>query len=196
MTTSTTPSAFDLESTEGIARSRKLWGWLLALGIVMVAIGTFVIGWSSLSTVTIAVTWAFGFVLLVTGIVEIVTAFSVGHLRGILVHLLMGVLYAVAGFVLIDRPVEGALVLTKVLSIFLIVGGAFRILWALLQRFPQWGLVLLSGVVSLALGLMLFKSWPVSALWFLGMAFGIELIMNGWTWIMVALGLRRLPAGP
>ena len=41
---------------------------------------------------------------------------------------------------------------------------------------------------------MVYKQWPVSGLWFIGLYLGIDMILNGWTWIMLALGSRRLDA--
>ena len=85
-------------------------------------------------------------------------------------------------------------VLTKIISIFLILGGLFRIVVALIQRFTGWGWVLFNGVVTLFLGILVYKQWPESALWFIGLYLGIDIIVNGWSYIMLALALRQLPA--
>jgi uncharacterized membrane protein HdeD (DUF308 family) len=42
--------------------------------------------------------------------------------------------------------------------------------------------------------MLIYKQWPVSGLWVIGLYVGIDLIFNGWAWIMLALGLGRLPA--
>jgi uncharacterized membrane protein HdeD (DUF308 family) len=39
---------------------------------------------------------------------------------------------------------------------------------------------------------MIYKEWPQSGLWFIGLYLGIDMILNGWSWIMLSLGLRRL----
>ena len=74
------------------------------------------------------------------------------------------------------------------------VGGIFRALSAVSHRYIGWGWMLFSGIVTLALGWMVYKQWPVSGLWFIGLYLGIDMILNGWTWIMLALGSRRLEA--
>ena len=66
-------------------------------------------------------------------------------------QLLFGVLYVVAGFVITERPLMSTLIVTIFLAVMFIIGGAFRMLAALLIRFPQWGWALLNGAVT-ALG--------------------------------------------
>jgi uncharacterized membrane protein HdeD (DUF308 family) len=79
-----------------------------------------------------------------------------------------------------------------IISIFLMIGGVFRAITALTHRFAGWGWVLLNGVVTGLLGLLIYKQWPGSGLWFIGLYIGIDLIMSGWAWIMLSLGLRKL----
>lgn len=169
-------------------------GWFLVLGVLWLAMGTFILGWSCLARVSVVATWVLGFFMVGYGILEVVNSFSAGRFGGRIVHLLVGVLYGVAGLMMIDSPDESALILTKIFSLFLMIGGAFRILAALIERFPSWGWVLLNGIVSLLLGLMIFRQWPYSGLWFIGLAVGVDMMLNGWTWIMLGMGLRKSPA--
>ncbi len=173
----------------------KASGWFLALGITMVVLGSIAISWACLTSITVAATWLFGFVMLAGGIAEIVNAFSVSRWSGMLVHLLIGVLYVVVGFMIIDHPLDSAINLTRIIAVFLIVGGVFRMMSALAQRFPGWGWVLLNGGITLMMGLMIYKNWPSSGLWFIGLYLGIDMIFNGWAWIMLALGLRKISQG-
>lgn len=184
--------SLEMTSDSALQELGRRSNWFLALGVIMVALGAFVLSWSCLVTVTVTATWLFGFLLLGSGIFSIINAFSAGQGRGVFVHLLVGVMYAVAGFMMIDAPGESAILLTKIFSIFLIVGGAFRILSALLERFPGWGWVMLNGAITLVLGLLIYKQWPVSGLWFIGMAVAIDMIFNGWTLIMLSLGVKQL----
>jgi uncharacterized membrane protein HdeD (DUF308 family) len=189
---SPSPAAFDLAGELETLRSRRLW--FLILGIGMVVVGTFAIAWSCIGTVTVAATWLFGFLLLGSGIAEIVHSFWVGRWSGMLVHLLIGVLYTLVGFLVIDQPVTAAVQLTLLIAIFLMVSGIFRIVLSVSERFTGWGWVLLNGAVTFMLGLMIYKQWPSSSLWVIGLFVGIDLIFNGWAWIGLWLGLRRLPA--
>jgi uncharacterized membrane protein HdeD (DUF308 family) len=182
------PAAAELQTL------RNLWRWFLALGIAMVVLGTIAISWACLATITVAATWLFGFLLLASGIGEIIHSFWIGRWSGMLLHLLIGVLYVLVGFLIIDQPENAAVQLTLLIAIFLMVGGIFRIVFAVAEQFTGWGWVLLNGAVSFLLGLMIYKQWPASSLWVIGLFIGIDLIFNGWGWIMLSLGLRRLPA--
>ena len=65
------------------------------------------------------------------------------QLEHLLLHLLIGLMYIIVGFFIIDAPVEGAAGLTLVVSVFLIVGGLFRIISS-----TSSGAGLFLGVVS------------------------------------------------
>jgi uncharacterized membrane protein HdeD (DUF308 family) len=167
---------------------RDQWWCFLAMGIALVVLGTICIASPFIATVTSVV--VFGFMLLAAGITQIVSSFWSGKWSGMLLHLLVGILYAVVGFMIIDAPVENTLLLTKLIAIFLIVTGIFDIVGALAHRFHGWGWVLLNGSITLLLGLLINKQWPSSAIWVIGLFVGIEMIFNGWGWIMLSLGLK------
>lgn len=191
---SDSPASSLRPAIEELRTLRAYWAWFLALGIAMVVLGSFAIGWACLATITVAATWLFGFLLLASGIAEIVNSFWIGRWGGTLVHLLIGALYILVGFLIIDQPESAAVQLTLLIAIFLMVGGIFRLIAAISERFAGWGWVALNGVVTFFLGLLIYKQWPASSLWVIGLFIGIDLIFNGWTWIMLSLGVRRLPA--
>lgn len=59
------------------------------------------------------------------------------------------------------------------------------------QAMP-WIWVLLSGVITVLLGLVILAHWPVASLYVLGLFLGIDLVFAGVGWIGVGLGLRRV----
>jgi uncharacterized membrane protein HdeD (DUF308 family) len=79
------------------------------------------------------------------------------------------------------------------LAAFFIVAGLFRIAAALVVRFPRWGWALLNGVVTLMLGVIIYKRFPGDALWVIGILVGVEMLFHGWTWIMLSLAIRKIP---
>jgi uncharacterized membrane protein HdeD (DUF308 family) len=103
------------------------------------------------------------------------------------------VLYIVGGLLVMDEPVQGSVLITLLLLVALIVGGALRVTIALRHReMTGWWMLLLSGIVSLVVGVLLFMELPWSGLWVLGTLIAVELIMMGVTWLQVGLNLRRL----
>jgi len=83
-----------------------------------------------------------------------------------------------------------------VLAAAFMVGGLFRIVSAAADRFHGWGWVLLNGVITLVLGVMIWREWPESALRVIGLFVGIDMLFAGWSWIMMALAVRSVPAQP
>lgn len=177
----------------GLGELKKNWGWLLGLGILLIVLGSIAIGRAFL--VTLASMVFFGWLLLIAGVAEAVYAFwRERSWSGFFLDLLTGVLYAVVGFVLVTNPLEMGLALTLVIAMFLMFGGVFRIAAAISVRYPHWGWVLLHGVIQTGLGVMIWQKWPQSGLWVIGLFIGIEILLNGWTLVMLALAARNLPA--
>jgi uncharacterized membrane protein HdeD (DUF308 family) len=53
---------------------------------------------------------------------------------------------------------------------------------------------LLHGVVDLILGLLILNAWPEASLWVIGLFVGIDLVFQGWSWIILALSVRTYSA--
>jgi uncharacterized membrane protein HdeD (DUF308 family) len=170
---------------------RKQWWCFLLLGIALVVLGSLCIIDPFVPTLASVV--FLGFILMAAGITQIVSAFWAGKWSGMLIHILIGVIYTVVGFMVVDAPLVNTMVIiTKFIAIFLIVSGAFRIVAALVVRFQDWGWALLNGGVTLFLGVVINRQLPEAALWVIGLFIGIEMLLNGWAWVMMALGLRAI----
>jgi len=174
----------------GIEEIRSSWGWFLTLGILFILLGAVcVIGDVSATFATVLV---FGWMLLFSGIFGLVHAFRTHNGQGFLVSLLGALLRGGTGYLLIRHPLAGAASLTIILASFLIVSGLVRGAGAGLLKFPRWGWSVFSGVVSLALGIMLLVQLPVSSVWFIGFAIGVDLIFDGASLIGFATALHSL----
>lgn len=185
LTSGLTPGLGDLRK-----RLRDKWGWLLALGVLLSALG--IIGFAMLPGLTLVTVWWFGALLLIAGGAQIVDAFSDKGWGAFGLHLLIAVLYVVAGGIVIWNPVLGALTLTLMVAIALLVVGALRCVMAFQVRpAGNWWLLLLSGLLSIALGVMIYSEWPASGVWVLGLFFAIELLSEGIAFIALALAARK-----
>jgi uncharacterized membrane protein HdeD (DUF308 family) len=174
---------------EGLVHMPLKWGWLLALGIVLIIVGTFSVAVSVVAT--IASVLLFGWLLLFTGAMEAVYAFHQSKWTGILLHVVNGALSVVAGFLLVTNPAAGALVLTLLMAMFFMIGGLFRIITPIVMHLPHRGWLLLSGVVTLLLGVFIWRQLPGAAVWVIGTLVGIDMIFIGWSWVMLALAARN-----
>jgi uncharacterized membrane protein HdeD (DUF308 family) len=118
----------------------------------------------------------------------------VRNLRGFALHLLAAALYSIVGLFMLEDPIRAATVLTLLLTASFFVGGVLRIIFSLTVRFPAWGWVLFQGVVDLILGVLIWNGWPESSLWVIGMFVGIDLLLHGWSWVILALTVRTYGA--
>jgi uncharacterized membrane protein HdeD (DUF308 family) len=174
----------------GLVQAPLKSGWLLALGIVLIVVGTFSVAVAVVAT--LASVLLFGWLLLFTGAIEAGYAFRHSKWSGIVLHVVNGVLSVVAGFLLVANPAAGALVLTLLMAMFFMIGGLFRIVTPLVLRLPHRGWLLLSGVVTLLLGIFIWRQLPGAAVWVIGTFVGIDMIFIGWSWVMLALAVRTV----
>jgi len=166
------------------------WGWFLALGIGLVALGVVAVVRSF--AVTVASMLFFGCLLIVASGIEIAQAVMVGHWAGVFLHLLAAILFGVAGLMMVVRPRPSAEVLTLFVAVFFFVGGLFQIVVALALALPGSGWQIAGGVVTVALGLLAMAQWPASGLWAIGLFLGVDLIGFGLAWVVIALRLRSM----
>jgi uncharacterized membrane protein HdeD (DUF308 family) len=142
---------------------------------------------------TFATVLVFGILMLLGAVFQVVTALWGRSWRGFFLHLMAGVLYLIAGLFMIDSPVEAALSLTFLIAACLVVGGILRIGLSIVERFDGWGWMLLNGVVSVVLGVGIWRQWPLSGLWVIGLFVGIEMLFSGLSWVMLGLAVRTGP---
>lgn len=177
----------------GLEEIESSWRWFVALGSVLGALGVICLAGSVTATRVTVI--ALGWLLLASGAIAVVQAFHTRRSRGFLLSLLSAVLRGFTGYLLLRYPLAGELGLTLLLASLFIVGGTFRGAGAALLRFPQWGWITLSGVVSVALGAMLLGQLPGASLWFAGVAIGVDLVLDGTSLVALGLALRSAPPG-
>jgi uncharacterized membrane protein HdeD (DUF308 family) len=169
------------------------WRWFFLLGTLLVVCGTAAIVFPPVMVgTTLIIPVLLGVLLLIAGVGTIVESFWAGRWSGFLLQLLVGILYIAVGFVFIEDPLQSAAALTLFLAVTFIVIGIFRTVAAMVIQFPQWGWALLNGVITLLAGIVIYRSFPEDSLWVIGLLIGLEMLFNGWTWIMLSLALRSL----
>lgn len=164
------------------------WGAML-VGVVFILCGLVALG--NVVAATVISAFLLGILLAVAGGSEIFQAFSAQYWRGFFARLLVGILYAVCGFILLSDPARASVVLTLVFAWALIGSGVVRIF----QSFQYWEwygvLLLISGIVGTLAGIVILTRWPLSGLWVLGFVVGVDLVLHGSWWISLGSRLRR-----
>lgn len=168
------------------------WGWFAALGVALIILGVVCIVGDVTATLITVLT--IGWMLLIGAVIALVQAFRVGSWSGFFLYLLSALLRGFTGYLLLRYPLAGETSLTIVLASFFIVGGTFRAIGAARLRFPQWGWTTASGAISVVLGVMLLAQLPISSLWFIGLAVGVDFVFDGASLIALATALHRVPA--
>jgi uncharacterized membrane protein HdeD (DUF308 family) len=174
-----------------LAEAKKNAGLLIFLGVLTVIFGVMAIAAPMITGITVAV--FVGFLLLFTGIMRIVFAFKSGQWGSGIWGTIIGLLGAVAGLLLIFRPMVGLLTLTLLLAIYFFVDGISEIIAAFKIKPDQgWGWVLFNGVIAVLLGIMIWSQWPMSGRWAVGVLVGVHILITGWTMIVLGTGARRI----
>ena len=175
----------------GLNQVRKSWGWFFVFGILLMILGIVCVG--KAQTATMFSILVLGWVLAISGVFWLVNAFRAFSWHGFFMFLLNGIIRGVTGYLLLRHPDAGAAGVTMVLASLFIVAGLFRAVGASLIHFPRWGWTVVSGIVSLGLGVLLLASWPAASTYFIGMVIGIDLIFDGAALIGFAVAIRSLP---
>ena len=168
---------------------RREWWLFLLLGIVLIGLGILAIFYPFVATLGVALT--LGWVLLIAGVVHGINAFRFWKAGGFIEHILIAILYLIVGVFLIKYPITGAVALTLLVAGLFIAEGVIRIVLATRHVWmPQRGWVLFIGVLDILLALLIISSMPVAALWVIGLLFGIDMILGGFSLLTLALALH------
>jgi len=176
-----------MSASSQITLERRRTGWDVLFGVLSVIAGFIVLGHVALAGV-ISVLFT-GWMLLIGGVVLAVSAIVNWSDPPRRWGLAFGALIGILGFAFVANPGVGLLTLTLLAGSLLFVGGILRLVLAFQPGMPK-GLLILSGIITLALSLLILVGWPASALWFLGTVLGVELIIDGIT--MALTGRMRL----
>ncbi len=171
---------------------RTFWVYTSVLGTVLIVLGLAAIALPVLAT--LAIEQLLGVILLISGIARTLHALLPRAVRGGVVRFVSGVLHIAIGVLLLAFPLQGAITVTLLLAILLVGEGLLRALWAVaLRPFPRWVWVLLSGAAAIVLGVLILARWPSDAAWAIGFLVGIDLLLSGWSLLMLGFAVRFAP---
>ena len=132
---------------------RKSWGWMAAFAVISLIGGVLALlnPLAATLTATLMAGWAFAFL----GALQVFRRSDQGW-GGFIWALLFGLLTLAVGLSLIFDPLAGMISLTILVAVLFLVTGIVKIMLSFsLRPLTGWGWVLLSGIVSLVLGIMI-----------------------------------------
>ena len=185
----------DVEQTQRVVSAPLHEHWVLFLieGIILVILGLSAIAIPPIAT--LAVELLFGWLFLISGIAGAITTFMMRQAPGFWWSLVSAVLAIAVGVALIGWPFGGEVSLTLLLIAFFLIEGIASIMYALEHRRElsgRWSFMLMSGIIDLILGGIIFAGLPGTAAWAIGLLVGINMLFGGGALIAMGLHARGL----
>ncbi len=166
------------------------WGWLLGLGILLIVLGC--LGLGMVVGLTLASVLFLGVLLIIAGLSQLFDVFQSKEWQAAGWHALIALLYLVGGGLVMYDPILASTLITALIAWVLIFIGITRLIMAgVLRGASGWGWLVFAGLTAILLGVLILLQWPYSGLWVLGLFIAIELLVNGWTYVFMALAIRR-----
>ncbi|MHB2264749.1 HdeD family acid-resistance protein [Aliihoeflea sp. PC F10.4] len=174
-------------------RLRNSWIWMVILAIVSLAGGIFAL--LNPLEASIAAVFIAGWTFILFGVLKLAHSFQFEGWAGFTWSLLVGALACVVGLSLLFNPAAGLISLTTLVGVLLIVLGGVKAMYAAsLRPVSGWAWALVSGLLSIVLGVLIFADFQWAATSVLGILLAVELISNGVFFGVVALGLKGFAA--
>jgi uncharacterized membrane protein HdeD (DUF308 family) len=85
--------------------------------------------------------------------------------------------------------------LTLAIAIYLFAEGVLELILSFrLRPMPGSNWLLFDGIITVILGVMIWRTWPSSTEWVVGTLVGISMLFSGISRLMISLAARRLVA--
>lgn len=164
--------------------------WLLVAGVILILLG--VGSMISPAFAGSAVVYLIGGLLLITGLIQLMAGWQAESWRQKLGSLIHGGIAAVGGIAVLAHPFYGLAALSLVLAIFFGVEGFWKVVSSFSYRpVPGWIALLICGALDLILGILIWRQWPVSGLWAVGILVGVDLLSTGMVLVALAITWKR-----
>ncbi|MET9790660.1 HdeD family acid-resistance protein [Streptomyces canus] len=172
------------------ARLSRDFGWLAALGVILVLAGLVGLIYTGVATLTSMI--LFGWLLLIGGVVGLLHAVQARGSNFFWLGVVVAALNIAAGVVVIVRPAAAAAALTMFAALLFLTGGVFRLAGSLVVRGPQFGWTLVQGAFGLLLGILVLASWPSNSKYVIGCFFSLALLFDGLGLMATGFGGRKI----
>ena len=173
---------------------RNAGRWLTVMGIVFVVLGMLAIVEPAVAGLAVAI--LVGWLLIFGGVAHGISAFAGGGAGRIVWQLIVAAIYAVAGLYFLTHPLLGLGTLTLYLAVVLLVEAVIEIVaYFMVGREGGSGWRLVNAIVTLLLGGMIWRNWPSSSAWAIGTLVGVNLMITGFSRLMLGTAARKVAAG-
>jgi len=170
---------------------KKAGGWIIVLAVSFIVLGLIPIVEPAIAGIALTI-WV-GWLLIFGGLVHFIAAFRASGFGGVIWQLLLAAIYVLGGVYFLMNPLLALGTLTLFLAGILLAEAVLEVVIFVQTRGQAgggWRLV--NAAVTLLLALMIWSQWPSSSIWAIGTLVGINLIMTGFSRLMLGMVARRL----
>ena len=173
---------------------KKMSGWYIAMAVVFIILGIFAIVEPGVAG--LAVTILVGWLLIFGGVAHLVSAFSGGGAGRVIWQVLIGIVFIAGGIYYLMHPLLGLGTLTLILAVIILMAALFELIAFFASRgHAGSGWLLMNALITLFVGGLIWFHWPSSSVWAIGTLVGVNLLMTGFSRLMLGMTARRLASG-
>jgi uncharacterized membrane protein HdeD (DUF308 family) len=165
-------------------------GMSIGFSLVMIVLG-FLAVFLPFATgigVSILVSW----IIVFGGFAYLAYAFAARGAGSFLWRMLIGIVYVVGGVYLAFHPGLALESLTLVVAVIFFLESVLEIVvFFQFRALSGSGWILFDGIVTLLLAYLIWRPWPSSSVWAIGILLGVSLIVSGFTRLMLTVAARK-----
>jgi uncharacterized membrane protein HdeD (DUF308 family) len=171
----------------------KSRGWLITGAILSLLVGLLAL--SSPLLFSFLIVQLLGVFAFVSGVISLLIAIFGKDVAPRGLNAIFALVRIGAGLALLSCVRSGLNLITLIFAVYLIVEGIFDILGAFKIREQRgWVFMLFNGIVTMVLGVMVYAHWPFGSAWVLGLVLGINLLLHGFSQLMLGLSAAKTVA--
>jgi uncharacterized membrane protein HdeD (DUF308 family) len=176
---------------EPIPLVEKAGTWFIATAVAFIVLGTLAI--MAPYVAGIAVTTLVGTLLIIGGVMHGIGAFRGGGVGRTIWQIIVTAFYVITGIYFLTHPLIALTSLTLLLASVLFVEAIMNVvLYFSMQREDRSGWILVNAVVSFLLAIMIAQQWPSISIWAIGTLVGVNLLVNGFSRLMLGTATRSV----
>ncbi len=165
-------------------------GMSIGLAVVMIVLGLLAVALPFASGIGISILMAW--IIVFSGFGYLAYAFAARGAGAFIWRMLVGIVYIIGGGYLAFHPRLALTSFTLVVAVIFLFEGIMEIVVFFQFRSLQGsGWILFDGIVTLFLSYLIWRPWPLSSVWAIGILVGINLMVSGITWLMLSIAARR-----
>jgi uncharacterized membrane protein HdeD (DUF308 family) len=172
---------------------KKASGLYIAMAVVFILLGIMAIVEPMVAGLAVAI--LVGWLLTFGGVAHLISSFSGGGTGRVIWHVILGIVYTVGGVYFLLHPLLGLGTLTLFLAGIILAAALLEFIAYFRTRSDGGsGWLLINGLITLLLGGLIWVHWPSSSVWAIGTLVGVNLLMTGFSRLMLGMAARKLAA--